>query len=485
MNDIDTRHQVKNLARNSLIYNIGNFLPIIVNFLLIPLYTRYLTTADYGIISIADIITKIMTIILAMGLPIAIVRFYHDFKDSQANLARYLGAIISWIMLIGIIITGALHLWGQPLFGWLINGGELLFNPYIVMAIWTSFFALTTSIVVNWFQAQNKPWQHIALSLISFLALTSLTIYFVVVNHEGALGAVKAGLIAAIILFVLLLPMIMRMCSFNLSKKIILPSLKFSLPLIPAALASWLLIFIDRIILKNYTTLEDVGVYSLGYSAGMVMMLIVASIHKAWAPFFFEKADQNQNSKLFGKITSYYVAIILFIGLIGSLFSRELIILITTPAYYGAAAVVPLVILGYVLYGFYTMSTTPLFYKKKTSLILVYVLVAAIVNIILNLWWIPTLGMMGAAYATTVSYFVLFLLGWWGTHRSYVIPYEYIKLLGILVMAGIVYAVPIIFFPSSIPMKIGALAVYVICLWGFGIINKSNINKMHKIFIKK
>jgi len=477
---VEIVNKTKRLAYNSLIYSIGTFLPVLVNFILIPLYTRYLSTDDYGIMSIADIITKITTILLAMGLPVTIVRFYYDFKDNPYSAKKYLGAIISFVVLIGLTVSGILTIWGEGLFKYFLSEKSALFNPYIIMAIWTSFFALTSSIIANWYQAKSMPWYHVIITSINFLTLTSLMVYFVVLQNGGALGAIKAGLVSSIFVFIIMIPIIIKESRLNLSLKRIAPSLKFSLPLIPVSLASWLLIFIDRILLERYTNLSQVGIYSLGYSAGMVMMLIVASIHKAWAPFFFTRLKNGFGVKLFGEITTYYIALVSLIGLFGSLFSKELIMLLTTPDYYNAYTLVPLVILGYIFYGFYNVVTTPLFYKKKTNLILIYTLISVIVNIGLNIWWIPLFGMIGAAYATAVSYFVLFILGIVSSQKNMKVPYQYSKMLGILAITGTIYICILQLFDDSILIKSLGIIVYILALYIFGIINKNDISKIYK-----
>lgn len=477
--------KVKKLVHNSIIYNISGLIPIFVNILLVPIYTRILTPADYGIISIAEIITRIITVVLLMGVPSAIVRFYYDFRDRPNTLKSYLGAIISFMMLVGLGVTISLVLWGRPLFNFIFQDANQLFNPYIILAICTAFLLSILPLVVNLYRVLQQAIPVLIINLTHFVLASGLIIYFVVVQREGALGSLKASLIASLIMFIVLLPFLLKQIKINLTKKYILPSLRFGLPLVPHALALWLLVFFDRILIKYYLTLSDVGIYSLGYSASMIMSVIVIAIQKAWEPFFLDRMSNNQDPILFAKLSTYYAFLIITIGLLGSMFSQELINLITGPDYRTAASVVPPIILAYIFHGFYLMSVTLLFYKKMTSRLPIFTLIAALVNIGLNLLLIPTLGIVGAAYATTVGYLVLFMITFIVAKRAYVIPYEYGKLLTIFATAIVIYlsGSMLVLSPAMLIMtKVGMLLAYIVILLYLRVITTDDIKKIPLLF---
>ena len=461
-----------------MIYNLGNFLPVLINILLIPLYTRLLTPTDYGILSISDIVIRILAVLISMGMTSAIVRFYFDFKDNKSELKKYLGSIISLFLLVGIPLALVLSFWGKPLFGLFITNINNIFHPYLNLAIWIALLSVIPPMIISLYRAQARALPATVLSTLISLLNGGFIVYFVVIAQQGVLGSLKGSLIAAIVMLIVTVPLIIMNITPNLQKRFIVPSLKFALPLVPSALAAWFLTFIDRVILNNLVGLDKVGIYTIGYSAGMIMYLIILGFQRAWLPFFLNNADKFNASQIFAKITNLYLAVIFFIGLTGSLFSKELLSIIVAPNYIAANAIIAPIILAYIFHGLYLMVVTPLFHKKQTSKLFIYYSLAAIVNIVLNLWWIPLWGIVGAAWATTVGYFILFAITFWNSQKQYFIPYDYTKIIPTIILAISLYTIVMIYSPNSSIIKIGALALFVILLYAFRIIRHSEIKNI-------
>ena len=207
------------------------------------------------------------------------------------------------------------------------------------------------------------------------------------------------------------------------------------------------------------------GLYELGYQVGMVMGLAVFAINSAWTPIFYDIAKNREDAKpvLRRVFTAYAVGVsTLAVGVI--LFSREVILIMAATAFHKAYLVVPAVAVGYLLQGFYFMSAIPLFYKKKTRVLPLISAVGAAVNIGLNVLLIPKFGMMGAAYATLISFGILSVLTHLRAQRYYRVPYEYRKLasLGILV-AGVYLANAALGFHgivAPLAIKVGLFAAF-------------------------
>ena len=165
--------QIRQLIQNSVIYNLGNFLPVLINILLIPLYTKLLVPADYGILSIADIVIRISVVLISMGVTSAIVRFYFDFKDNKPKLKKYLGSIISLVILIGIPLILALSFWGEPLFGLFIGRINTIFHLYINLVIWIALLSIFLPMLVTLYKAQAQALPATTLNTLTSLVLGS------------------------------------------------------------------------------------------------------------------------------------------------------------------------------------------------------------------------------------------------------------------------------------------------------------------------
>jgi O-antigen/teichoic acid export membrane protein len=190
-----------------------------------------------------------------------------------------------------------------------------------------------------------------------------------------------------------------------------------------------------------------VGVFQANYRLGIVMMLFVSMFDFAWRPFFLSHAADRDARPMFARIMTYYVVVActLFLGF--SLFIRDLVTLpifagrpLVAPAYWGGLDLVPPVLLGYLFLGLYNNLLAGVYIEKRTALLPAVTIAGAATNIAGTILFIPLWGMMGAAWATFLAYFVmasvLFLL----VRRFYPLPYEWGRLLKVACSAGIVFA---------------------------------------------
>ena len=470
---------IKRISKNTLGFSVGTILTKAIAFFLIPVYTRYLTPDDYGIIALVGVIISILSVFYLLGQKGSFGRFYYDYNHDKRELKEYVGTITLSIIGISFIATLILSLFGESFFALLIK--DVPFNPYILLALWTTFFAILLPFPLVLYQMREKSLIYSFLTILQFIISVSLIIYFVVFLKEGALGSLKGGFFSAIIFFVIACFLLKKDLSFKIKIKKLKASLHFGLPLIPHALAGWILTLMDRIFLNYYTTLAVVGIYSLGYQIGMVMSLIATSINMAWAPFFMstakEKGEEAKN--IFSQLTTYYMVAILFIGLAMSLFAKDIIFLMATPKYYDSHKIIPIIVGTYVLNGMYYMVANQIFYTKKTKYIPIATFGSALLNILFNYLWIPKYGMMGAAWATLVSFAFMFLFTYIISHKVYPIKYEYSRICKIFIIAGIVYALSIVFSYDNLFCDIGAkslmLLLYPLGLFVMGVITKSEL----------
>ena len=481
---------LKKITKGSLIFASGHIFVKVIGIFLIPIYTRYLTPADYGILSIVSVIGTILFIVLSMGCDTAVMRFYYDYREHKEELKSYLGTIAIFLLGINLIIILLINYTGAGLFEVLIKDKSITFNPYMKLKIYSTYLGLASIIPLMLFRVKEKPLNYISATTFQFIISVSFIIYFVVFLKQGALGAIKGGLYASVILFFLYLFLISKEIKFKIDFSKLYYTLLLALPLVPHNLAGWILSLSDKLILQRYSSLSEVGLYSLGYSLGMVMNFIVMSINFAWAPFFFDMAKTNKDAKqIFARITTLWMIFISFICISGILFSREIVILITTEKFYGSALVIPIILVSYFLNGMYFMVVNAIFYLKKTKVLPIFTFISAIVNIGLNFWWIPKFGMMGAAYATLVSFIVQFLLVYKYSIKIYPIPYEYKKMGVVLFIFIVIYLVNMVYsfdnFAISIPYKFGLLCVFILGLIITKVVKIEEIKKFKNIIVGK
>jgi O-antigen/teichoic acid export membrane protein len=187
--------------------------------------------------------------------------------------------------------------------------------------------------------------------------------------------------------------------------------------------------FVDRLLLESRVPLAELGLYTLGYQLGVAMLVLVSSINMAWSPYYYNLMTRQANAeRVVRQVSSLYVAVIGGICLVVALFSREIVQLLAPPTYLSAARYAPLILFSYLLEGYYYFVVMPLFFYKKTSWIPLITFSAALVNIVLNLWWIPRWGALGSAWATFVAFLVALLIAYVLGRRWQQINYPLLKL---------------------------------------------------------
>jgi O-antigen/teichoic acid export membrane protein len=189
----------------------------------------------------------------------------------------------------------------------------------------------------------------------------------------------------------------------------------------------------DRFILAHYRSLQEVGLYSLAYSLGMAMFLISVSIGQAWQPIYFDTARRNGGRHILGNVSSRLAVFLTAIAIVGvqvvPYFTRLL-----DSRYLPISRVIPWVIGGYLLHAFFGLFQLALLEGKQMKFIVVASTVAFVLNLVLNLWWIPSLGMYGAAYATFVAYGAEALVMYFYAQRVFNLSYDWSRIFAALTL---------------------------------------------------
>lgn len=440
-------NDIKRLAKNSMGFGIGTILTQAIGFFLLPIYTRYLTPSDYGILSIATVVSSILAIILIFGQHGAISRFYYDYHRDSTKLRDYLSTICLSVGLISFALCIAFCLLGDSFFSIFLT--DIPFKPYIILIIWSAFLGIPLNFTFVILQARERSYAYSVINIVKFLISTVLIIFFVVVLREGAVGSLKGQFVCSIIFFFVSLSYLKKDITIKFDINKFKKSLYYGLPLVPHLLSAWITSLADRLFLKWYCSLSIVGLYSLGYQIGSIMSITTTAINFAWVPFFMSKAtDEGEKSKLtFSVLTTYYMALIVFIGVSIALLAKDVIRIMTVPAYYGASQIVPLIVLAFVLNGMYYMVVNPIFYMKKTKYLAITTFLGAAINIGLNFLLIPKYGMIGAATATAITYLFTFIGVFLLSNKLFPIKYEYLRISKILFVGISVYAISL-FLPE-------------------------------------
>ena len=478
------RKLIKRTSSLSGIYAIGDLSVRGLRFFLLPLYTAYLTSDDYGILSIARVVTSIAVAGMSLGLNGAAFKFYYDFDGDQRK--RFYGTL--WIFL--LVIPGLLliltELVGPIIFKQVFR--HVPYSPYLRLALWTSYFTIAfANLSRELLKASERAIPFILINLVRSVLIIGITIWLVAYLKMGAVGALYANFIGVAVTAFVSISIIRKYVSFSFDLSLIKKALLFGIPLIPHFLAHWVLAASDKVILERYTSLQQVGVYSVGYLLGSIMMLFVAACNNAIFPLFGRaKPIDDSQTRTLAKMTTYYVLAISSIGLCIALFSREVIYLAVPVSYHKAVSIVPWVVLGYFFMGLYSIPMgIVVLVISNTKPVSLYTTLAAVINIVLNILLIPRFGMKAAAITTAISYLVLFIGVFSFAHRTLPLPYEYRRISNILFVAILIFAAGWSLSPSGIwagiVTKLLLLACFPLLLWLTGFLNEEEYKGIRRI----
>jgi len=429
---------LQRLTRLSAVYTFGDIVAKGAAFLLLPLYTRHLAPADYGAIGLAEMIKQVLVMLFSFGTVGAVLRFYYQLSEEQER-RRFFGTL--WLFLIitpGLLALG-LDLLGRPFFAALFS--QIPFEEFIRPAIWIAYLNTSFGLIPpNLFRTREQAGRYIAYNLATFALTNCLIVWLVVGQGRGAVGYMQAQLIAAALMAVVSLVILLREVSLRPAWRFIGPLLFYSLPLLPHFVGHWALSLSDRAILERFVSLEQLGIYTLAFQFALVFQLTVQSASNAIMPMFSRAAKDDRERMLLPRVATYYTFAVTALGLVVALGAGSVIVWLTPPAYHAAAALIPWLALSVLCLGLYYVPMHALtFTAGHTASIPVMTLLAAGINVALNLLMVPRYGAVAAAVNSAISYAVLLLLVYLIARGVSPITYELGRVARLLGIAALWY----------------------------------------------
>jgi len=485
------RNYIKDVGKHSAIYTISSFLTKAIGIILIPIYTRFLTPDDYGIIAIVVPLVQAFFILFSFGVPSATSRFHFDFTDRSEEQKNFFGTVLLFMSILGFTLSFLFSIFGKPLFMKIFPGID--FYPYIILAIWIAFFMLVYNFKLTIFRVRNMSLNYGLFSVLKFTGIVVLTIITVVHFGMGALGRVLSEFIIVLLVFVVGWILVLKDINFRIVKSHLKAALKYALPVIPHTFSGIILSLAAKYFLNLNQGLSSAGLYNIGFLIASIMNLIVYSINLSWAPFFMKLASEKKDDAkpIVSQLTTYYILFIFFIGLGLAFFSDEIVVVLTTEEYYAANAIVPILTFQYLLTGMnYMMINKIVFVKKAVKYIPILTVSSAVLNIVMNYFLTPKYGITGAAWSSVISTMFLLVFAFFVSQKVYRIKYEYMRIILIFITTFVLFAAYHLLgklefhLIYSILIKVSLLTSYLVLLFIMGFFRRSEIENLKDIYRK-
>ena len=400
--------RIKRLFGNTMIFTAGKFISKLLVFLMMPLYTACLSEAQY---SVADLITQLANLLI----PLACLGISEGiFRNAAAKEGDKEAFFSSGIAILGI--STACFLLLSPLLLLLEY-----FAPYLWLIVLFVLCSNIHSVCAQYICAIGRTKTFAGQGIVNTMLNIGFNVLFLVgfgMKVEGyVLSVVCADFVTTLVLVVYC--RLWKAFSIKkISKKIMGEMLKFSLPLIPTTVFWWITGVSDRYLVARIRDDTENGLYAAAYKIPTLLTYMVSVFNEAWRlSAVRESDDPDACADFFGKVFRYYVAIVFVGGAFLIAFAKVCSILLFADSYYQAWLYVPILVLATVFTSFDSFLATAYFTKKKTMVSFYTSMVGAILNVVLNLIWIPAWGAVGASIATFASYSVVFVLRAATMHR--------------------------------------------------------------------
>jgi O-antigen/teichoic acid export membrane protein len=474
--------QIKNLSKHSSIYFISTFVQRALGFILMPVYTDTLYIAsrsDYGNLNLVYTFIAFMNVVYLYGMDSALMRYFFLGKYKKEDV--YKTAFIT-VAGGGALLSALLLLFSRPISGVVLSSPDLSYLIKITAAI--LFFDTLGNLPYQILRAEEKSVIFSMIRVGRFLTELALNIIFVVYLRCGITGILYANVIAAFLNLLVLLPFQTRYLKGSYNGKLLMSLLKFGLPLIPNGIAYLTVEVSDKYLMSKLLDKDTLGLYSANYKFGSALLLIIMAFRTAWQPFFLKISKEADAKQIYAVILKYFTlaGVLIVVGVsyyAGYLLKAPIFFgkpLLGQP-YWAGLTVIPVILSAYLFYGLYVNFTVGIYIRKKTNLMIIFTGLAALVNIGSNLYLMPRYGIMGAAFATLLSYFVMALTIYIADHKIYPIPYEYFKIALMIVylaaMLGLDY-----YYHLSIILKTILVLISPLFFVLSGILDKNEIKKI-------
>jgi O-antigen/teichoic acid export membrane protein len=473
------------LYTNSIVYALGSIAGKAVGFLMIPVYTRCLSPADYGTIELMYRATDVISLVAAMGLGAAVLRFYFDSYDKKGR-----NEVVSTALLM-VIVTGLLlalpacllrRQLSVAIFG---HSG----NAFLVeLAIIAMLLDLVVMVPLSYIQAEQRAFFFTATSFVKLLLGLGLNILLIVHLRMGVMGVAWSALLSGLAAVLLILPITIIQTGLHFSAKKAIAMSYYGLPMIPGQFAMFVLSFADRMVLDRYSGVAEVGVYSLGYRFGMLISIFVSEPYlKAWTPYALASADQSDHRKIYSESLVRFSIIAIAATLLLSLMSKDIIGCVASKAFQGAYVVVPLIAMAHMIRALGFQLEIGILISKKTVYRILTTGLAAGIYILLCILLVPGFGAIGAAWATLLSYFSFTFISYAVSQRLFQVTYDFVRVFAIIAVGVAIYLISLSIRTDSriisLAANTGLILSYPVILMLFGIWNKNEISAIKNQFL--
>lgn len=440
---------LKQLAGETAIYGLSTILARIINFVLVPVYTRVLTQADYGVVTELMSWIGVLQVAMILGLETGCFKFAN--REGADTRKVYGNAFVAVFGVSAVTLALALA-FATPI------ASALGYDGYeAVISYMGGILALdaVTAIIFAKLRQEHKALKFAVIKTLKICTELGVNLYLFLASSKpqwiyGFVSAqpdfsypIFAIFASCILCFILLLDEFFRI-SLRLDRKLMRDMLLYSLPLMVAALPGVINDLLDRILFRWFDTSSEqwratLGVYQAAVKLSVIMNLFIQMFRYAAEPFFFQRAKDKGSKELYARVMTWFVAFCCLV-LLGVVYYIDILGLLLGRDFRSALAVVPVMLLAYIFLGM--LFNVNMWYKLsgKTTMAIWITLAGLLVTTLVNILFMPAFSYWASAFGHLLSYLVMLVFSVLLGNRYYKIPYQWKRIFALFALAAAFYA---------------------------------------------
>lgn len=458
---------VLNLVKSSGIYALASLGAPFISLVLAPFLAHNLSAIDYGALAVLNTAIGLGVGLTQLGLGSAFFRSYNYDYSARRDKLDVLATVVALLLLISIPMAVLIAIAAPPIASALLGNAEL--GRLVTIAAIVLVLQNCALPGLSWLRADNRAGLYSTLALGNLVVALAANIIFVGVFRLGVAGALLATGVGYAVQALCTVPVILLRAGLKLRWDVAWGLLSFGVPQVASFISMWVLGLSDRYLLSRFDSLAQTASYSVAYNMGSVVSTVVLTpFGLAWPTAMYAIAKRKDANVVFKYVFRGYLLLTVFACFTLSFVGTELLYRLFPPTYRAAAPVIPFASFSLALYAAYNQFMTGVSLKRKTWYATVFVGIAALLNVGINLILIPRYGPLGAAISTLAAYVVLAGVAYLANQRLYKVPYEIGRFTIALIGSGVLYAASYLLPPlwgASWNWEIGVVASIVCFGW--------------------
>ncbi len=477
------------LWNQAALYLVGNLLSRAVGFLMIPVYTRKLTTADYGLVELLELLIQIVSLTIGLGIfgGAMMLRSYHAAEGRDER-----GKVVSTALLGALLFNTGIVLIAGFASPWLAVKwlGSTEYTRLLQMSFLSMAFANCIEVGLSYLRVTGRAIWFLTHSVLSLVISLSINIWTVVFLNWGVWGIATSKLVVTSAGFIGCLWLVFSECGSAWRQSLVREMFRFGAPLVISNVSLFVIHFGDRFFLQRFTSLGEVGIYSFAYRfAFLITFLVGEPFGRAWNATFYEFVGAPEWKEQIRFVGRLLVVALATLCILLTLFAKDIVTIMAGPAFQSAATVIPIVVCAYGLRELGDFFRTMLYVNRKTGSIGWVGVACAVVNCILNIVLMPNYGMMGAAWSTLLTWSLYLVLLFVLAERDQKIQFPVMNTLLFAAGSGSIAVLAAMFEPSilwtSLLLHSTAFCAFIAMVWRAGYLSSRETRWISQQLLEK